>query len=259
MGDWSGPKWVAEQTRLQASYPHSTFYFHSETASRYCEIMSWPVPAPHELSLVIADLEKRRDVGIRDHGQVSHLPDCRGEHRLENIALSLIIVPQTWVRLRLDVPEPPARPGVWLIDPPIGAEVTPDFPHRNADDSGCILYPTDRAWDPARGDGPLEYLRLAAPWVVKALIWLATRKTRNCGIWVGPDASGDPRDDLDALAPTDVCVCRSGKPFGVCHRPELLAIAIDLNLRRIPRQPAGTGRYIPGVLAQLRRQSPLVL
>ncbi len=242
---------------MEASFPHSTFYCDNSTGVRFCELLCWPVPPPVELPLVVADLERGWEIGVTDHGQVAHLAGCTGDHRLKNLALSLAVVPEQWVRLRVEAPDPPAVPGVWLLDPLVSAAATPEFPHRNWDDSGCILYPNDNAWNPHRGDGLLEYLRLAMPWVLKALVWLATRGNRSYGVWLGPDASGDPRDDLDALSPSGPCVCRTGKTFGACHRPQLVAMAMELEARGIPRQLAGTGRYIHGVLAELRARHPI--
>jgi SEC-C motif len=150
-------------------------------------------------------------------------------------------LPERWVKLHLWIPPAPIFPRVWCNDPFISRRCMPSFPHLLKDDSACVLYTPDHSWEPER-DGIVRYMDIAMLWVLKALVWLGTRGNAEWGAWIGPDTSGDVRDDLDNVGPADPCVCGSGDNFGACCFGEYKARAEQLDRLGVPRWKPGTGR-----------------
>jgi hypothetical protein len=153
-------------------------------------------------------LEQQREVDVGLHGRVRHLPWCDTTHALADDRLGLLMLSRQWVRARVLVPEPPANPGIWCLDPPIDGIATPEFPHLLSDGSACVMWSPDRAWDAARRDSLVDFLRVAMLWVLKAMIWLDTRWGRQYGVWVGPTRPVIPariwsRSDPTINAPAD--------------------------------------------------------
>jgi hypothetical protein len=244
--------WQKQQALVIASHPNAQWYEDRPRQQLVCDLWVWPYPPRDELQFVIADLERQRPVSVGDHGQLRHDPDCQEPHELLDRSLGLLLLPETWVLLRLTVPRPPAFPRLYAVDPPVTREATPEFPHLLHDDAACVLYTPDQSWDAARGDGIDAFLRLGMFWVFKTMVWLATRGQRSFGIWLGPDTSGDARDDLELVAPADPCVCTSGRSFRQCCRPRVVLEALRLNQAGIPRLPVGSGRSMASVEQELR-------
>ncbi len=246
-------RWDAERARVTASYPSSAWREDRAAGLLICDINAWPAPPPAELRAVLADLEQGRDVGVGQNGQVRHLDACSSPHLDSARALDLLPLAQQWVHVQLIVPQAPQFPRLRLLDPPVDRVRTPAFPHLNADSSACFMWTPDRAWQPSTPDGLVQFLRLGMLWVLKACVWLDSRWGRSYGVWIGPDATGDPRTDLQHVPANEPCVCGSGKPFGVCHWTDLLVEALTWNLAGIPLLPAGTGCSQETAIAELRR------
>src|SRR5262249_28798069 len=151
---------------------------------------AWPFPSVDEQGPVVADLEHGRAVLIGGEGQLAHDPRCQGPHRISDQRLNLLILPRRWVNLRLTISAPPAFPRPHAIEPRISQESTPQFPHLlDEDDAACLLYPADHSWDARRGDSLSKFARLGMLWVFKAIVWLATRRGKPYGVWIGEDTS----------------------------------------------------------------------
>lgn len=246
---------VAARDRVSSLYPHAR-WSRGATGTWTCALWASPVPPVDQVRPVISDLERRRPVSVGQHGQLLHDPACPDPHPIANPALELVPLAGRWLKLRLEVPPAPALPKLWCLDPPLTRAGLPEFPHLNQDDSACVLYAPDGTWDPRCGDGPAEYLAQAMFWCFKAEVWLATRHGRPHGAWIGPDTTGDPRDDLEQVAPDGPCVCGSGRRFQGCCRPFLAAQAAELKRCGVARVRPGTGRHIGALLAAAPRRRP---
>jgi hypothetical protein len=180
-----------------------------------------PIPPPDELLLVVADLARPETslVQIEPDGRIRHHPRCTGRHELHDDRLARLVLPDAAFLLSAALYGPPQHPRVRVIDPEISARTYRGHPHLYHPDVICPLFPPEKTWS-WHTHNLVDYLGHVAVWLLKSLIWIATRDTNGKGLWIGPDVPHDAETLLRLTAPEDPCHCGSGGKYKKCHRSQ---------------------------------------
>lgn len=185
------------------------------------EIAVWrgvlqPLKQLTSVSAVLEDVEAERPVRVVA-GEVLHQPYCDVAHGAHPLATRLIYW-RTRFEVRVEYDGSIRDPRCWVLTPPI----PPDKRRHVWRDGSICAFMSSEGWYADRDD-VVDFMGHAAIWLIK---WNLFSQT---GVWLGPEHQGTPDYHLRVLTPGDTCWCRSGRPYGKCHRPS------DQQMAREPR------------------------
>lgn len=172
-----------------------------------------PLPTRDHLEEILDDLYHGRPVVMLAGGVISHNEDCVVEH-CRHDWMERVTDLSVEYKLEVQYGGGEAHPLAFVRDP-----VVPLFKrkkHHYLDGSLCAF----PAWfDVWRWDKNTvaDFMSHVAEWLVKWTVW------EQAGVWLGDERGHNPNQLLREIRPDQQCHCRSGKPYGLCHRPGDLA------------------------------------
>lgn len=209
----------AETSRLEASIEAMREYFPEFSLSGSPlgtgPVAVWkgkvrPLCITEYLEEILDDIYHGRPVMMRAGGVISHRPDCTADH-CRHEWMERVIDPFVEYKLEVRYGGHESHPTAFVRDP-----VVPFFKrekHHYRDGSLCAYPAWYDMWRWDR-DTVLGFMTHVVEWLVKWTVW------SQADIWLGPEKGHDPSLLLREISPEKQCHCRSGKPYGMCHRPE---------------------------------------
>jgi hypothetical protein len=158
---------------------------------------------------ILDDIYHGRPVVMHAGGVIAHRTDCAVEH-CRHDWMDRVTNPFIEYKIEVRYGGGEAHPTAFVRDPAV-----PFFKrkkHHYLDGSLCAYPAWFDVWRWDR-DTVVEFMAHAAEWLVKWTVW------EQADVWLGPEKGHDPSLLLREIRPEQQCHCRSGKPYGICHRP----------------------------------------
>lgn len=209
----------AETSRLEASIEAMREYFPEFSLSGSPigtgPVAVWkgrvrPLRSIEHLEEILDDLYHGRPVMMRACGVIAHRPDCTVEH-CRHDWMGRVLDPFVEYKLEVQYAGGEAHPTAFVRDP-----VVPLFKrekHHYGDGSLCAYPAWLDVWRWDR-DTVVGFMTHAVEWLVKWTVWEQAR------VWLGSEKDHDRGLLLREIRSDQQCHCRSGKMYGLCHRPE---------------------------------------
>lgn len=170
-----------------------------------------PVPPTEEIFVILADLDRGRDVSVEPRGRLRHRLACQGPHQLRGSLEELTLEDQTFLveaTFYTMTEDPRGR----ILEPEVSRRIFPSHPHFYDIDIICPVFPPDRSWAWST-HLVTDYLNHVALWLIKSMVW---RKTK---VWIGPHICYHSPDHLLRVVHRSApCPCGRGLTYGQCCR-----------------------------------------
>lgn len=175
-----------------------------------------PIRSTEHLEELLDDIYHERPVIMQASGIIEHSPSCVADH-CHHLWMERVSNPFVEFKLEVRYGGGETHPTAFVRDP-----IVPYFKRRkhHFNDGALCAYPAwYDAWRWDR-DTVVQFMAHAMEWLVKWTAW------EQADVWLGPEKDHDCGLLLREIHPEQQCHCRSGKKYGLCHRPEDEAYAI---------------------------------
>jgi hypothetical protein len=208
-----------------------------------------PLPPIDELPNVISDIMNGYAVDFAN-GKVRHYKNCKNpNHTILDYRVKSILdqLPEQSFKVAICTGSTDClmgQPIAIALEPTINYMIFPDHPHLNMGnklikgyfpDSFCYGFIVEQErYGPTEYDRYINTFDEVTLWLLRHLVWVATRNKYGKGIWIGPaEGQLEPSIYGHMLNPLGRCRCGKNKRYRDCHLRTDIKIEVEQKAKQL--------------------------